>query len=141
MQENPFNIFDEATRRLNQQKKSKPMPPSSSVKSEQRATPSNEETERLFSKIQSMHDDINRKLEEMYQKAGWTADSVKDYLNNPNNFNSTDWQHIQDQRKQLLGKVKQAINQGQEEKIDKDKIGKERRAKTLGARKNWLPMR
>jgi hypothetical protein len=102
----------------------------------------------IVGRLHEMHDDIEKKLDLIYQKTGLTPKYIKDYLANPNNFNTTEWERVQKERQALLGSLMGAIkiDETPEEKADNaqkesDKSNKERRGKMIGTRKNWIPMR
>lgn len=105
---------------------------------------SDEELAALFSRGQQISKEINDKLGEAFEKSGYSRKQIESYVNDPRNYTAEQWQIFEVSRGDwevrlyhLLGKEykkkrKQAIE---------DKITKERRGKTLGARKNWMPMR
>src|SRR4051812_46676827 len=98
----------------------------------------------MLTKMQRMHDELELKLDQIYQNSGIDPGAVKNYLNNPNNFNSREWERIQSQRETMWSRMglKSSVD---EEKFKKqqelDKVSKERKSKSLGARRNWIPMR
>jgi hypothetical protein len=101
------------------------------------------EIRQMIEKMRKMHDDIEVKLDEVYQKSGLNAQKVKDFLENPNNFQTEEWGRVQEKRKKLLTQIgidsKQILSQSAQEQAEK--AGKDRKTKMLGARRNWIPMR
>jgi hypothetical protein len=101
----------------------------------------------MVDRFKNLHDQIDRKLDELFQKTGWNPRYIKDYLENPNNFSSQEWERVQKERQSLLTHLYKGLGKNVEEiqKIEKikarEKASKDRKGKTLGARKNWIPMR
>lgn len=115
-------------------------------------TTMDESVDEMLTMIQHMrkiHDDIDKMLDEVIQQTGWTPKYLKAYLSNPNNFEGETWESLQRQRKELMDIIKTPRDIREEKKAQMTgknapqdpKIAKERRTKTVGARRNWLPMR
>lgn len=146
-----FSIFGEAAHR-SQAKKKAPEHPAPSVEFPHKKISSghiealNTEIQTNLNQVRDLHDELNRKLEDIYQKTGWDPHHIKKYLENPNNFSPEQWQLIQSQKKYLLGKVwdklgKEGVNlQKKMLEAEKQKISKDRKGKALGARRQWIPM-
>lgn len=101
----------------------------------------------ILDKAKNLYDEINRQLEIVYTKSGWTPEQIEKYLNNPNNFDAEKWQFIQSQRHLLqsdiwkkLGKEEKEVKKIESTKA-KEQSAKDRRGKTLGGRKHWIPVR
>jgi hypothetical protein len=100
----------------------------------------------MLEKMRGLHDELERKLEDAFQKTGWNPSHIKKYLENPNNFNSHEWERVQRERKAMLNSIwkKLGKNVEQVQKDEKIKAGekayKDRKGKTLGSRRNWIPM-
>lgn len=98
----------------------------------------------MLNKIYQMKDSIQTQLCEAYETGGISSSQIKNFLNNPNNFPPETWQKIQNQRDTLEKRIRDVL------KIyaKKTKAGhiietgesKERKSKTLGARRKWIPM-
>lgn len=106
------------------------------------------DVDQVIVRVREMHDEIEKKLEAIYQKTGLTPKYVRDYLANPNNFNSFEWDRIQKNRQELLGSLlgSTKVEETQEQKAKSaekatEKSTKERRGKMVGTRKNWIPIR
>jgi hypothetical protein len=106
---------------------------------------------KMIEEMKAAQDKIDHMLSEIYQLTGWTPKYLKSYLENPNNFSKEEWQNIQKQRKEFTDLIKTPKELETEKKTKKDfinqesssqsQIVKERRTKTAGARRKWLPMR
>ncbi|MBN9379104.1 MAG: hypothetical protein BGO14_08915 [Chlamydiales bacterium 38-26] len=99
----------------------------------------------MLNKMYRMQEDIQSRLGEIYDNAGLSTNQIKTYLNNPNNFSPEIWQKIQSQRDLLEKKILDVLKlYAKKEKkgflSGPGEISKERRSKTLGARRNWIPM-
>lgn len=164
----PFSLFSQASSRKpgksrspsTSQPTAKPSPnsgkPSPVVKSDSKVSapsPVKREEERgqtreMLNKVKDMHDQLEKSLEKVYEKLGWTSNYVKDFLDNPNNFDPKQWEQIQKQRQILRSGVWQGIGEEDERKMkstakqkEMDKTIKERKGKTMGARRNWISVR
>jgi hypothetical protein len=146
------NIFDEASRLAKNKKKVSATKQTRKII--EKANPlsplqpthlNNPEVEALLAKASKYHEDIVNKLDMIQKEIGMSIKDVKEFLNNPSNFKPEEWQVIQQQRialeenlfTQIGGEsVKKEIKKKQIAKSDK-----ERKNKTLGARKKWIPIR
>ncbi|MBA2368566.1 MAG: hypothetical protein H0V82_06040 [Candidatus Protochlamydia sp.] len=104
------------------------------------------DVEKMITTVRQMHDEIDRKLDDIFQKSGWSTKQIKMYLDNPNNFSAEEWERIQKERKTLLNSIKTDTDlENEKNQSNKPKEpegpGKERRGKMIGARRNWIPMR
>jgi len=67
-----------------------------------------------------------------------------DYFNDPQNWPPLEWERVQLKKEELeervLGKKKSEIKRLKKQK-QAQKMSKDRKGKTLGSRKKWLPMR
>lgn len=98
----------------------------------------------IFAKIKEMKAEIDEKIQFILGQKGHTAESIKRYLNDPQNFTPAEWTMMQTHRVELEQKLGSLINpqlktfQKTQEATEKDKS---RKGKTLGSRKKWLPMK
>jgi hypothetical protein len=105
------------------------------------------EIDTMIQKILALHDEIDKKLEDAYQKTGWTAAQIKRYLEDSSHFTPQQWDILQKQRKILLNDIWHRLGKNpvqMETKLKKEKetkSTKERKTKTIGARRNWIPLR
>lgn len=148
-----FSIFDNLSK--------KPLPNSKSTFEESLSrnheeTDSNKSSQEIYQMIDKMvkiHDEIERKLDDAFQKSGLTPKYIETYLSNPSNFNNAQWDSIQKKREQLLSQVGKKVNEASEslvspikaiskaEEKTTDKTEKERKTKMIGSRRNWIPIR
>lgn len=94
--------------------------------------------------VEKSSDNLKKQLDEIFLKTGMTPQMITDYLNNPNNFSPYEWPKIQKKREQLQEKIWQMLGYKSKENASAKKLiksSKDRKGKTLGARKNWMPMR
>lgn len=133
------NIFDEASNKKSSSPKKELVVPSIPA-----VDISDEQVASLFEKAKKMRQEIDQKLQEVYDKTGMTRKEVENYMSNPKNFTVQEWQNIQIGRKDWEGRLYGILGQEYKEKrakIVQDQSSKERKGKTLGARKNWIPVR
>ncbi|MBA3722417.1 MAG: hypothetical protein H0W88_08440 [Parachlamydiaceae bacterium] len=133
MAETPLNIFDQF---LNKKDKDGSLSPKIDKN----------DINKIFAKMKKMHDEIEVKLDEVYRKSGLDFKNIRTYLDNPSNFTSQEWERIQNQRNNLWQQIGEspAATHIKEKKLldtDTEKKSKERKAKQVGARRNWIPMR
>lgn len=112
-----------------------------------------DESMQMLKHMKEMHEEINGMMNVVLEKTGWSPKYLKTYLQNTSNFNDADWESLQQQRQELMNSIKTPKDLRDEEVRAKKaptlrenaphdpKIAKERRSKTVGARRKWLPMR
>lgn len=141
MVDKPFSIFDSPAKKQPEEKKSKspsaPAPPLKPV-------PINSEVDELIGKMKTMHDDLERKLDEVYRQNGMDKRTIKNYLDNPSNFTPEQWERVQEDRKlrleTLAKKIGAELPTALVEAVKEVKKTDKSR-KSLGVRRNWIPMR
>lgn len=101
------------------------------------------EINEMLNKMYRMQEDLQTKLKQIYDANGISSNQIRNFLNNPGNFPPDVWQKIQMQRDALEKKIREVLPTY----AKKTKTGhiagmtsKERKSKTLGARKKWIPM-
>jgi len=105
------------------------------------------EIEEMMKKITYMKEDLNDKIESLKKKTGPGADRLRKILEDPSNFSPKEWDDIQLAKKLLGDKLYGIIGKPAEKPVEKpveEKIQSRpstRKAKTLGSRKKWIPMR
>jgi hypothetical protein len=137
------NIFDEAGKKSAPSKKNEAALPLE-VPSMPNVTISDDQLAEMFERAKRMKVEIEEKLQEVYDKTGLTRKQVETYMKDPKNFTVQEWQNIQIGRKDWEGRLEHLMGQEYKQKRAKavqDQSSKERKGKTLGARKNWIPMR
>lgn len=152
-EDKPFNLFSAAAHQKAKKptpspasKKPLKTPPSPSNKGDVKGDVSDPEIVQMIEKMKKIHDEIEVKLEETYQKAGLNSRSIKAFLDNPNNFKPKEWERVQSERKSLLSQIwtnlgKAIHSQDIQAPKGIEKAEKERKGKLLGARRNWISMR
>ena len=108
--------------------------------------PQDPEIKEMVSKIKKMQTDLQSRLDQVYQETGMNGEELKTFIENPKNFLPKDWEYIQKNKHVLEEKVWETL--GEELKPPtghvvrtRGNIADERKGKTLGSRKKWLPMR
>jgi len=101
------------------------------------------ELEEMLSRLRQMDEDLKGKVSRICEITGMTRKEVNRYIENPDNFTNFEWEEVQKEKKVLEERIYAAIGIKAKktlEKQKKKKITKERRGKTLGGRKGWIPM-
>lgn len=140
-----MSIFDPAFHSAKKKVKpkeesAKPLPVQKSSEKPQ----SDEEISQIFGKMHKMHEELNQKIDKAYKLSGKDPQEVDEYFNDPSHFTPQEWSRIQE-RKELLEESLTGLSKAEvkKKKVKKhvSKMSKDRKGKTLGARKNWLSMR
>lgn len=147
------NIFDTAAKKLSKKGKKAaknlketpraPIPDSDPPKTDlSQIRTKDPEIRDMMKKIHAMRQDLQNKMENIYKHSGLTPESLKNFLDNPKNFAQKDWEFIQQNKNILEEKVWETL--GEELKpitrYVRENVAGERKGKTLGARKKWIPM-
>lgn len=141
--ESPHDIFRAAAQH---KAPVKPKTPESKPAAPAEAPVSNKDVLAMIEKMRKMHDQLEKELDEAYQKTGLSPKEVTTFLDNPSNFAGDEFTAVQQQRKSLLSRIMQVVDpkgiESTKKKAKKEaEAGKQQKGKTLGARKNWIPMR
>lgn len=139
----PTNIFDEAGRSRKPISKAKGKPPAS-VSPKVNKGDQNIPLDELISNVNKSRDEVVTKLDLIQKELGMSVKDVKEYLNNPRNFKPEQWVYLKEQKKAMQDKLVNELGPDivkLAEKAEISKTAKERKGKTLGARKNWISMR
>jgi|688.fasta_scaffold16531_13 hypothetical protein len=132
------NIFETAAKKLGRQKKSTKSTPAPIQKKKRHSDP---EIASMLQKIDDMKLDLQKKLDYIKNRMGWSNDQIQQFMNNPKNFPPKEWERIQQTKNALGDKVWAAIGLELKPKPrTRENIAGERKGKTLGARKKWIPM-
>jgi hypothetical protein len=136
------NIFETAANRLSKKKQEpKVAKPKSIHPFKHNKDP---ETEEMLKKMKDMKEDLKNKIDLIKNKNSAEAKQFKKMLENPSNFSKKEWNDIQKAKKLLGDKIWQAIGKPEtpEEGLQSSPSNPmNRKAKTLGSRKKWIPMR
>ncbi|MBA3956988.1 MAG: hypothetical protein H0X51_01140 [Parachlamydiaceae bacterium] len=140
-QESNFNIFDPSSHRPKTPKK--PSAPISPPKKSSEPSTSSEDPELLLKKMHEKQKEIQSRLENTYTKGGVTPKSLEEYVHglNPSFRTKTeqDFKKLEADITDVVGKTpksKRRIRVGTAAHAEK-----ERKGKTLGSRKKWIPMK
>lgn len=145
-QDKPSNIFDEASKELKKVQEGQ----SHDVKKGEKGTPkvssiplADADIETMFNKMRKMDEDLQNRMERICELTGMSRHEVKSFIENPNNFTSSQWQKVQQEKDELERKIYASIGMKAKQQIakkKKKKITKSRKGKTLGSRKGWIQM-
>lgn len=97
----------------------------------------------LRKEVRQKQDELNRRLDDAYSSLGHTRDSLKDFLDNPNNFSDTVWKSLKQQREEYEQKINQMIGSEATQQLKQTAKRQEetkRKGKSVGFRRNWLSM-
>jgi hypothetical protein len=151
-QEEEFNIFKAAGNFIGKKKKKKSSSLSESPASGQHEiapvtiAPSAYQDlglEDMLKRLRHMDTDLQKKMQRICELSGMTKKEVERYVENPNNFNESQWQKMQKQKEQLEEQIFTVIGIKAKKRMlkkKKMKIVKGHRGKTLGGRKGWIQM-
>jgi hypothetical protein len=150
------NIFDAASKKLGKKKVGKPVPPpatsihttTSYVKINPPALSPKSldpEIQRMIQRMKEMSNEVEQKVETLLNKGKLTREQLMRYLNNPKNFSPEQWKKAKQTREFLSSKT---FGEGefkietpsQANKTNQANM-KDRKSKTLGNRKKWIPIK
>lgn len=147
----PFSLFQQGghsrPKRPTSQKTTSPQPEEKKVPS---ITPTKaesvnrEELQRRYKDAMEKCAEIRTLTDRVYAASGLSRDEVERYLENPSNFTPQTWKALEQYRQELerrLGKYSVSGAAAQRKGRRAAAATKERKGKTLGARKGWMPMR
>lgn len=135
------NIFETASKKLKKHAKanSSQVPSPKETKEKVHRDP---EIAAMLKQIKDMKDDLQNKLDHIKNAAGWTNEDMQAYMNEPKNFSPKEWEKIEQSKNALGDKVWAAIGLELKPKPrTRENVAGERKGKTLGARKKWIPMK
>lgn len=97
----------------------------------------------LRKEVRQKQEELNRRLDEAYSSLGHTRDSLKDFLDNPNNFSDTTWKSLKQQREEYEQKIDKMVYSETTQELKqaaKRQEERKRKGKSVGFRRNWLSM-
>ncbi len=132
-EESPSNIFEQAGKNKGVKKDQPP----------EKVLPklTREELEKLIQDVYQQHDQFERRLDELYQKSGFSPHTISQYLGNPQNLSEAQRKVLEERRNRLKREL--GFKKGKEVKIkpkESDDTTAKRKGKTLGGRKGWISM-
>ncbi len=98
----------------------------------------------MIERMRAMNQEIQQKIELIYEKTGLPRKKIDAYLSDAKNFTPEVWHSLQKNIDTLEQKIWSVLGKELKKKtLDKkqEKFSKERKGKSLGARKNWIPMK
>lgn len=144
------NIFDEASKKgKGQPSKETAIPRLADTSSKLNTPPQNQDlteidTQMLFDRVRELQKDLDEKKAELHDTIATSPTQVIQFFNDPKNFSIDQWNIIQNNRSDLEKKVWALLgkdpNKVREKQIE-DQKEKSRKAKSLGTRHNWIPIR
>lgn len=102
------------------------------------------EIESMLKKIRTMKVDLNTKLQLLYERGKRMGVDVDSIMGNPANFTPAQWAAMQRETEKLSEKIDEVLFPilGPKKKTKTTAaLTKERKGKTLGSRKKWMPVR
>jgi hypothetical protein len=101
------------------------------------------EVDAMMKQIRDMSQDLENQMETISKKSGLSYDDLKKAIENPKLFKPADLEALKKKQEDLKQKVWGAVGSMPSKPADKQRenVGGERKAKTLGIRKKWIPMR
>lgn len=144
MSDQPSNLFDLSA---NNRKKKARREIATSQSASSNASPSNislQEAQSMLKQMKDKHNELIQKVDKSLEKSGHDSKELSDYFSNPSNFSGEEWRQLQQKKEEMettiLGFSSELVKQKKRKKIE-SKMTKQRKGKTLGARKNWIDMR
>lgn len=147
MSNSPFDLFRQPPKKPRSPPQTGAVPPTPSKEAAPAPAPSfttSAEYKEIYDKVSKMHDDLEKQLAEMFQQSGWSLQKIKQYLENPNNFNQFEWSRIQQEREHWNKQIWNIVGESGKARVisqEKKKAAEGKKGKLLGARKNWIPIR
>lgn len=139
------NMFEAAAKKKGSKKKeeSKSSPKKKNAAEPAKRKYKDPEIDEMMRKIHDMRHDLLTKLEYIRYKAGLNFDDLQRFMDNPKNFTPAEWEKMQQTKMNIGEKAWAAIGVDLKEKAAQAKMVKpgDRKHKTLGARKKWIPVR
>ncbi len=93
--------------------------------------------------IFGLRDKIDQALHKVYKKGDFTQKQISDYLDNPGNFQTTEWAFIQQQRDKVFNFIWDTLGPEEKKKHEKTQLqkkSKKRKRKSIGHRRKWIQM-
>jgi hypothetical protein len=140
MSDQPFNLFD-LSAKSGKKKPEKERP--SSPKAAPLPEISGNDTEKILQKMKKMHSELRTQVELIFEKSGQDPRTFSDYFNNPSNFEPEEWSRLQRKKEEISAQIlgQAGARELRKPKKPESRAAKERKGKTLGARKKWIDMR
>lgn len=97
----------------------------------------------MLQKMKGMNVDLENQLRDLYKQGKESGVNVDNLLRNPAIFPMGEWNTINREKDKLLAKMNDIVDpmRGKKKKKSISQLTKERKGKTLGSRRNWMPMK
>lgn len=97
----------------------------------------------MLQKMKGMNVDLENQLRDLYKQGKESGVNVDNLLRNPAIFPMSEWNTINMEKDKLLAKMNDIVDpmRGKKKKKSISQLTKERKGKTLGSRRNWMPMK
>lgn len=104
------------------------------------------ELDALFERVKYLRQDLESKLQDFYHKTGLKDSDIKDFLADPSNFSPSEWALVTKYKELLYTQFSSQTGLKIPEKkvaiaAEKEGLSKARKAKSIGSRKKWIPMK
>lgn len=134
------SIFDEASKKLGKKKEKPVAKPPQKIPDEPLQL---EEAQEMINRIRRLNEEIEEKLNSFYKHTGISGQKLHEYLSDPRHLKAEVWQKIESDQDKLETQIAGALGLGYKKHKERlnEKITKDRKGKTLGERRRWLPMR
>lgn len=117
--------------------------PKSSKESQKPKPCAKDEAFDILQKMKGMNEDLKNQMEEVYRLGRIYNIDVNTLLQNPESPVAQEWNRVQKEKDKLMAKMAVVVTPSMSQKKGKSiqQMTKERRGKTLGSRRNWMPMK
>jgi hypothetical protein len=138
------NIFEAASKQA-KAKKNKPLEGKSEQGTSQKKVDlANQEVEEMLLKMQTMREDLENQLNNVYQKGSASNINVDHLIDNAGALAVKNLDKMKEQEKILSDKIGKAISSEsclRKNPKSKETLTQERKGKMRGSRNNWIPVR
>lgn len=143
----PHNIFDEAGKSKLKPKllpKKEIIPPKVEMPKGPHIPITDTEIQGMFDRMNEMRNDLDKRTDDLKEAIALSQKDVIKFFSESKNFTPEQWNIIQENRTDLEKRTWAVVGKDPNkvrEKHLEDKDAKLRKGKTLGSRKNWIPIR
>jgi hypothetical protein len=105
----------------------------------------NPEVTEMLNRMDSMRRELEDKVNEIVQKSGWSKDRVWGFLNKTKQFKQEQWEKMENEVNSFNLKVWTSLGWEWSVKTPKhdvvQHVSQEKKARMIGGRRRWIPMR
>jgi hypothetical protein len=131
------NIFETAAK----SGKKKATPKLQTHKKSTKVSHQDPEIQEMLDKIEFMKEDLRTRLDEIHRKTGLSKEILEGMISIPGNFFPATIEKLHKDYDTLRDRAFKAVGKDKTQTKKRGNISGERKAKSLGARKKWIPMR